>query len=174
MLLYVIMVGFFVYGGIHMQAAKAEISSIAVASKRDPRFRKNNMRAELIDSPIYDDELMQRLYDGIIQNIKVEMDKQGLTIRGLSEISGVHFSHLSNMFNGKSKIGLDSLIRIAVALGKNPSELFPYDHNKRKTCGERFDEITKDLDVPSVNFLIEECILYCKEIRRLKRQYNNT
>lgn len=147
---------------------------IKVNSNKQPRFHKSQMKPELLDSPIYDEELLQRIYQGIIQNIRVEMDKRGLSIRGLSELSGVHFSHLSNMFNGKCKIGLDALIRLAAALELSPAELFPYDFNRRKTNGERFDEITKELDLPSSNAILEQVIIMVREIKRLKREFSRT
>lgn len=143
-------------------------------SRKQPRFHKSKMKPELLDTPIYNDELLQRTYDGIIQNIRVEMDKENLSLRGLSEISGVHFSHLSNLFSGKCKIGLDALIRLAYALQLSPAEIFPYDFNKRKTNGQRFDEITKELDLASSNALLEQCMIICKEMKRLKRENTPT
>lgn len=162
-------------GGVYMPALveKPEYD-ISVDSKKQPRFHKSKMRPELLDTPIYNEELLQRTYDGIIQNIRVEMDKENLSIRGLSEISGVHFSHLSNMFSGKCNIGLDALIRLASALQLSPAELFPYDFNKRKTNGQRFDEITKELDLSSSNALLEQCMIICKEMKRLKREGTTT
>ena len=144
--------------------------SLKADQKKQPRFHKTRMRPELLDTPIYNEELLQRTYDGIIQNIRVEMDKENLSIRGLSEISGVHFSHLSNMFSGKCNIGLESLIRLSYALQLSPAEVFPHDFNKRKTNGQRFDEITKELDLASSNALLEQCIIFCKEMKRLKRE----
>lgn len=147
---------------------KGKSSEIKKESK--PKFHKSKMRAELIDSPIYNREMMQRLYDGIIQNIHVEMDKQGLSIRGLAEIANVNFGHISNMLNGKCNIGLETLIKIATALQMSPEEFFPYDCNKRRTNGQRFDEITKGLDLVSCNFLLDLCVDYCREFRRLKKE----
>jgi len=98
------------------------------------------------------------------------MDKRGLSLRGLSDLSGVHFSHLSNMFSGKCNIGLDALIRLASALELSPAELFPYDFNKRKTNGQRFDEITKELDLPSSNAILEQVMIVTREMKRIKRE----
>lgn len=142
----------------------------AEKKKKQPRFHKSKMFPELIDTPVYNEELLQRTYDGIIQNIRVEMDKKGLSIRGLSEISGVHFSHLSNMFSGKCNIGLDALIRLSYALQLAPAEVFPYDFNKRKTNGQRFDEITKDLDLASSNMLLDQMMIIVKDLKRVKRE----
>lgn len=147
---------------------------IKVDSRKQPRFHKSKMKPELLDTPIYNEELLQRTYDGIIQNIRVEMDKKGLSIRGLSEISGVHFSHLSNMFSGKCNIGLDALIRLASALELSPAEIFPYDFNKRKTNGQRFDEITKELDLSSSNAILEQVMIVTREMKRLKRESGMT
>ena len=117
---------------------------------------------DLIDSPIYNEELMENVMVGIAQNIRVEMDKQRMTIRGLAELSTVNYSQLTKIFNNKGRIGLASLIKIAAALHVSPSELFPYDQNRRKTNGQRFDEITKGMDLASVNFLLDICAGYSK------------
>ena len=124
-------------------------------SKKNYTVKNNRyMSKDLIDTPIYNEELMDNVLEGIAQNIFVEMDKQGLTVRGLGELSGVNYSHLSRLFNGQSKIGIGTLIKLAYALHISPGDLFPYDVNRRKTNGQRFDEITKEMDIASSNFLI--------------------
>ena len=74
-----------------------------------------NMKSSYIESPIYNDEEMERIIGGIAQNIRIQMDKEHISLRDLEMRSGVCFSHLSRMFNGRSRIGLDALIRIAAA-----------------------------------------------------------
>ena len=70
----------------------------------------------MIDTPIYNEELMDNVLVGIAQNILSEMERQGLTIRGLSELSDVNYSQLTKIFNCKGYIGLKSMIKIAAAL----------------------------------------------------------
>ena len=41
---------------------------------------------DLIDTPIYNEELMENVLVGIAQNIWLEMDRQGLSIRGLAAL----------------------------------------------------------------------------------------
>ena len=115
------------------------------------------------------DDLIDRILEGVVQNICLEIDKQGITIRGLGELADVNYSHLSRMVNGQTRIGLTTLIKLAYALHVSPSELFPFDVNKRKTNGQRFDEITKEMDISSSNFLLGLCADYSKEWRRIKR-----
>lgn len=139
----------------------------------EPKRRKKNYSMHedfdmsLIDTPIYNDEMMDSIFNGIVQNIQTEMDKQGITVRGLGQLSGVNYSHLSRIFTGQSNIGLLVMIKVAYALNVSPSDLFPYDINKRKTNGQRFDEMTKRLDQASSNFLLNLCADYTKEFRRL-------
>ena len=45
------------------------------------------------------------------------------------------------------------MIKIAAALKISPVELFPYDQNKRKTNGQRFDEITKGIGFGQVQII---------------------
>ena len=129
-----------------------------------------NMKSSYIESPIYNDEEMERIIGGIAQNIRIQMDKEHISLRDLEMRSGVCFSHLSRMFNGRSRIGLDALIRIAAAFEMSPCDFFPYDRNHRMTNGEKFDEITRGMDLKSSNFLLELCISYCREWNRLKHE----
>lgn len=130
---------------------------------------KNGMTPDLIDTAIYNEDMMENILVGIAQNIWVEMDRQGFSIRGLANIADVNYSQLTKIFNNKSHIGLSSMIKLAAALHINPCELFPYDPNKRKTNGQRFEEITKGMDLTSINFLLEIACNYRKEYNRLKR-----
>ena len=141
----------------------SEATSNVKRKKRNYTVRNNKfLTPDILDTPIYNDELMENVLVGIAQNIWVEMDRQGFSIRGLANLSDVNYSQLTKIFNNKSRIGLTSMIKIAAALHVSPSELFPYDQNKRKTNGQRFDEITKGMDLPSVNYLLDVCAGYSK------------
>lgn len=145
--------------------------------KHGSAARKNYMShnngfftADLIDTPIYDQDMMDSLLDGIVQNIYIEMEKQHMTTRGLGEMAGINYSHLCNLFGGRANIGLTALIKLSYALHMSPCDLFPYDINKRKTNAQRFDEITKGLDIQSSNFILNMAADYAKECRRLGRR----
>jgi len=125
---------------------------------------------EMLDTPIYDEELMDQLYDGIVSNIMIEMDKRGMTTRGLEQTAGICSGHLAKAFSGKVRLGLPAIVKVAYALQISPRDLFPDDLNKRKTNGQRYDEITKELDVVSNNFLLGMCSDYVKEWKRIKRE----
>lgn len=139
----------------------AEVSQLP-ERKRKNYHTQTSFSQDLIDSPIYNEEMMENVMVGIAQNIWVEMDRQRMTIRGLADLSSVNYSMLSRLFNNKVHIGLTSLIKVAAALHVSPSELFPYDQNKRKTNGQRFDEITKGMDLASINYLLDVCAGYSK------------
>jgi transcriptional regulator with XRE-family HTH domain len=138
--------------------------------KKSYTVRNNSyLSPDLVDSPIYNEDMMDDIRNGIVQNIYVEMDRQGLTTRGLGELSGVNYSHLSRMFSGQAQIGLESVIKLSYALRVSPKDLFPYDTNCRKTDGQRFDEMTKDMDTTSRNVLLGIVADFVKECRRIKR-----
>ena len=124
---------------------------------------KKNSMIKTDDYDISDEYL-----EGIVQNIYILIDKKGITLRGIAEMSGISYSALSKILNRKTRLGLRVLIKIAYALRVSPKELFPNDLNKRKTNGERFEELTKDMDVSDCNFLLEICSDYVKEWRRIK------
>lgn len=134
-----------------------------------PKRHKSKMSPDLIDTPIYNEDMMNYILDGILSNICIEMDKQNISVRELGDLSGVDYSHLSRVFNGHGRIGLTAMIKIAYALHISPRELFPYDEaDKRKTNGDRFNELTKEMDLSSSNFLLSLCVNCVKEWRRLK------
>lgn len=139
-------------------------------AKRKNFIQGSSFDGSLLDTPIYNEELMNNFIDGIVQNIQMEMDKQGITVRGLGEMSGVNYSHITRILNGNSHIGLPVLIKVAYALHLSPGDLFPMDINKRKTNGQRFDEMTKRLDLESSNFLLNLCADYTKELRRISEK----
>ena len=106
--------------------------------------------------------------EGIVQNIYVLMDRKRITLRGISEMSGISYSAISKILNHKTRLGLKALIKIAYALRVNPKDLFPNDLNKRKSNGERFEELTKDMEISDCNFLLEICSDYVKEWKRIR------
>lgn len=154
---------------VDVSACDGEKSNESVARKNYMSHNNKFFTADLIDTPIYDQDLMDSLLDGIAQNIYIEMEKQHMTIRGLGEMAGINYSTLYYILEGKKRIGIKSLIKISCALHLSPCDLFPYDTNTRKTNGQRFDEMTKGLDIQSSNFLLNVVADYVKEYRRLRR-----
>ena len=140
---------------------------------KNRRYWRNRMRMHLVESPVYNPERMDGVMNGIVQNIRIEMDKQEMTLSNLAELADVDCAHLSRVFKGTGRIGLTVLIKVAYVLKISPSELFPYDFNSRKTNGQRFDEITKELDLSSSNYLLLFCSDYVKEWRRIKGMASN-
>lgn len=161
--------------GAHMDIVDIYEESVEVQDIKIPEKKKHMMlhgnvffASDLIDTPVYDEAMMRQYLDGIVSNILMEMDKQGITVCGLAELSDTSHCHLSRIFNHKSNIGLPVLIKVAAALRVSPSQLLPDDMNKRKTNGERFDQMTKDLDVSTCNFVLGMVADLVKEIRRIK------
>lgn len=116
----------------------------------------------------YDNEMIERFMSGIVQNIKTETYRRGLSNYELAALSNISYIHISKLFNGMVGIGLPGLIKLSFALGCHPADVMPLDVNHRKTNGERFDELTKDLDIDSCNFLLQMVAECCKQIRRVK------
>ncbi|MBR2044718.1 MAG: helix-turn-helix transcriptional regulator [Agathobacter sp.] len=127
-----------------------------------------NFSSDMINTPLCSDEFMQQFYDGIVSNILIEMDKQAMSCRGLAAMTGVTVPHISRILASKARPGLEVLVKIAYALKVSPSDLLPCDINKRKSPGERYDEITKELDVKSNNFLLNYCAEFVKLYRGIK------
>lgn len=145
-----------------------QMDSTAPLAEKSRRYRKSKMRMDLVESPIYNPDRMDGVMNGIVQNIRIEMDKQDMSLSSLADMADVDCAHLSRVFKGTGRIGLTVLIKVAYVLNISPGELFPYDFNGRKTNGQRFDEITKELDLSSSNYLLLFCSNYVKEWHRIK------
>lgn len=129
------------------------------------------MTPDLVNTPVYNDEMMNNVLEGVAQNIHLEMEKIGVSLRELSDISGVSYSHLSRIFNSKNNMSLPVFFKLAYALHMNPRDLLPYDVvNKRKTYGELFDEMIKGTDLHMANFLLKICADFTREYRRIQRK----
>jgi transcriptional regulator with XRE-family HTH domain len=59
----------------------------------------------------------------IAENVRTFRRKCGLTQEGLAERADMHWTFISGVERGKYNISLDSLVRIAKALGRKPHEL---------------------------------------------------
>lgn len=131
-------------------------------------MHSRNMKASYLDSPIYNDETMERIYDALAQNLHIEMDKEGLTLRDIEERCGVSASHLSRIFNGSAHIGLDALIRVAAVFDMSPVDFYPLDNNKRLTIGQLIDDAIRPLDINTKNDILEQIRAFVRIYRRIK------
>ena len=120
------------------------------------------------DSPLYSEEKLHEVLNEIAKNIIRECERNGISLKELSEVSGVHYTHLYKISNGTGHIGLPSLIKISYALKISPDRFFPFEVMHRKTNGEKFDELTRDLEVEDCNFLIKFVNDYANQCRRIK------
>lgn len=146
--------------------------SSGTRKKRTPQIHINErINANIIESPIYDIEMRKYIYNGIAQNIRVEMGKRELTITKLAELAGVEYSHLANILKEKQQIGLQTLICVAYAMEMTPAELFPFDFNKRKSNGARFDDLTKECDLITVNIILGIVADIVRDMRRIRHSF---
>ena len=122
----------------------------------------------LIDTPIYDDELMKYVYKAISQSIKLEMEKSDISVKDLAYLSCCDYTYIANIISEKKQIGLKTLIKISYALGISPGDLFPYDFNLRKSNGARFDDLTRECDLKTVNTILGIVADIVKDMRRIK------
>lgn len=57
------------------------------------------------------------------QNVRKFRHKLGLSQEGLAERADMHWTFISGVERGKHNVSLDSLVRLAKALGRKPYEL---------------------------------------------------
>lgn len=135
-------------------------------------FNNNSVSYYSADSFDYiiDDEQLEVIIRGINQNIEREMSEQGLTQRALADLSGVGNSNLSHYFHYDSIMNMKTFFRITWALKISPVELLPFDSNSRKTNGNRFDELTADLPLECVNYLLDMVAGFVRTFRRITKK----
>ena len=115
--------------------------SYAVLEESVPRgqiFVTHNdevIKRAVASSDYVDNEFIDRILNGITQNIAVEMSKQRLTYRAISELTGIDPGYFTRILSGERKLSLTNLIKIAYGLQLSPMDLFPYDLNMRKSSG---------------------------------------
>lgn len=151
-------------------ALKKEQELLPAEHKRENKKGRQNgiVLPETSSLLAYDDGMVERFMSGIVQNIKTETFRRGLSNYDLAALSSMSYVHISKLFNGVVGMGLSGFIKLSFALGCHPAEFMPLDVNHRKTNGERFDELTKDLDIDSCNFLLQMVAEYCKQFRRVR------
>ena len=145
----------------------------ATESKKTKRVAKlaiDENVAKMLNTPVYDPELRKYIYNGIAQNIRIEMEKREMSITDLAVIAGVEYSHLANILKEKQQIGMQTLISVAYAMELTPAELFPFDFNTRKSNGARFDDLTKECDLTTVNIILGFVADIVKDMRRIKHR----
>lgn len=140
-----------------------------MSSKRNGFHRINydNRINELIDTPVYDEALMQNFFRNITDNLYNEMLKQEISLRSLGEISRVNYSHLSRIFNGEARIGLEVLIKLLYSLHVNSEDIISITDGKHMSNGRIFQEIVRPLDQTSIDYLLKFCEEYVIERRRI-------
>ncbi|MBQ6133047.1 MAG: helix-turn-helix transcriptional regulator [Lachnospiraceae bacterium] len=149
-------------------SSKKDVKKIS----KSPRFHSNSkLNMNIVESPIYDPEMRKYIYNGIAQNIRVEMEKRNLNIRDLADLACVEYSHLANILKEKQQIGMQTLICVAYAMEMTPGELFPFDFNTRKSNGARFDDLTKECDLLTVNTILGIVADIVRDFRRIKHSF---
>lgn len=122
----------------------------------------------LENSPIYNEEKLDEIMREITKNITREVEKQNISLKKLSEMTEIHYTHIYKITKGQCNVGLPALIKIAYALNISPEQLFPFEILHRKTLGDRFDDITRELDVDDCNYLIKMITDFVAHCRRIK------
>ena len=130
------------------------------------------MYERLSKNGYYGEEAEELFYQGIAQNLKIEIDKKGYSLKKVSDWSGISTAHLFRILKGDARIGMNALYNIACMLEKNPADFLPTTINSKQTNGQIYDEITKELDQTSNNVLLDSVATWVKEWRRLQMVFS--
>lgn len=127
----------------------------------------NGMYDRLNKMGYYNEESEELFYQGIAQNLQIEIDKKGYSLKQISDWSGISTVHLFRVLKGEARIGMNALYNIACILEKNPADFLPTTVSSKQTNGQIYDEITKELDQASNNAILDGVASWVKEWRRL-------
>jgi DNA-binding Xre family transcriptional regulator len=127
--------------------------SDSVAKRK--HYKKKEALDEHYNTDLYDSVFFDSIFQGIGQNICIVMNQKGYNLTRLAAHSNIDSATLSRFLNGKARISLIALIKVSIVLDVCPGDLFPIDLNNRRTSGQIFDDITKNLNVKEVNYLLE-------------------
>lgn len=72
---------------------------------------------------------LQDLQDLLGVNIRAERQRLGWTLEDLTDRTGISFTYLSRVENGKKNISLSTLYKISRALNINVDQLFKFKKN---------------------------------------------
>lgn len=104
----------------------------------------------------YDDAKMELYMRDVGKRIQEERLKRNLSLLQLSHLSNVSLSHLNRVENGLRSIGIECLLKICSALSISVLDVLPLERvGHLRTNGERFDKITMNCSVKSINFLLD-------------------
>lgn len=127
----------------------------------------NGMYDRLNKMGYYNEESEELFYQGIAQNLQIEIDKKGYSLKQISDWSGISTVHLFRVLKGEARIGMNALYNIACILEKNPADFLPTTVSSKQTNGQIYDVITKELDQASNNAILDGVASWVKEWRRL-------
>lgn len=135
-------------------------------NKRD----NNSTYDRLIDTIVYDDDKLELLVKEIGKNVRKEREKRNWSSTELSNRSNINNSHIYKIESGLGNIGIAAVLKFCIAFGISPNDLIPLDDvQKVRTNGDRFDEITRNAGVETVNFLLD----MAEQVVHLNKKNNN-
>ncbi len=123
---------------------------------------------ELKYSPddIYDDKLMNGLILLTKNNFRNFRIARNLTANEVSSMCNIPFSsysRLEDLSKGSSNINLLSVIKYSIALGIPIEEIVPLKVSKKSMSnGMRFEQLTRNADIKTINFLFVMCEKFLK------------
>ncbi len=122
------------------------------------------------DSPVFNKEIRKGISAIIKNNLYLEIQNRGLSLMEFSALSDTTYSNVWTTFNKETEhmLSFDSYIKFCYALDMPMTYFFPQEDAGKKTNGNRFDELTKELDVESVNYLLNMVLNYVAEYKRLR------
>lgn len=106
------------------------------------------------DSVNYDEEKMKKLFREIARRLHTERIRQDYSTSQLALRADINAATIYRIERNSGEVSLRGLIKLSIALNRPLGYFVPIEETYNiKTAGERFEELTKDLDPAAMNIL---------------------
>lgn len=141
-----------------------------MTKKQDQKY----IKLHTIEGPCFDDEKLEVILREIGARVKIERNRQNLSVAQLAEISNLNVTHLYRTESGEKPLGLKGLIKIAIALNMPISYFIPFEQVEYIPAPNvaRFIELTKDFDEETLEFVFD-FITHLRDSVEVKKNNKN-
>lgn len=110
----------------------------------------------MMDTFCYDDAKFNLFMQDVGKRIQEERIKRNFSCMELAHLSNVSPAHINRIENGQRRAGIEPLLKICMALSISIMDVLPFEQPMHLiTNGERFDRLTKNCSLKTINFLLD-------------------
>ena len=145
-------------------------------ARRQKKFR--------LEALIFDEEKMDARLEQAAENIRMERERQGLSVSRLAQLANLSTSCVSKAEAATGGIGVKSLLKIAAALEVPVAELLRAEETPKRSatgageeeyaswgnCGRIFEQVTQDASGETADLLLSVAQELVKTLRNTDKE----